>query len=85
MSEPARPLLPANRAFVIQLGAGTAESEICHGGRVEHLSSGQAAHFASEDELWAFVDGVLSVVDSSGVEDAASPRAGRGRAARPPT
>ncbi len=71
MSETTRPL-PANRAFVIQLRAGTAESEIRHRGRVEHLSSGQAAHFANEDELWAFVDGVLGAVDGSAVERAPS-------------
>ena len=61
MSKPNRPL-PANRAFVVQLRAETGEPEICHQGRVEHLASGQAAHFANEQELWGFVDGVLRVV-----------------------
>jgi len=54
--------LPANHAFVIQLRAGTEESEPRHRGRAEHLASGQAAHFANEQELWGFVDGVLRVV-----------------------
>jgi hypothetical protein len=54
--------LPANHAFVIQLRAGTGESEPRHRGRVEHLASGHAAHFAHEHELWDFVDGVLRVV-----------------------
>ena len=68
MSEPLRPL-PANRAFVIQLRAGTADSEVRHGGRVEHLASGQAAHFEGEVELWDFVDRVLTaVVESSAAE-----------------
>ena len=61
---PTRPL-PANRAFVLQLQAGAAESEIRHAGRVEHLTSGEAARFDGEDELWAFVDGVLVEVAES--------------------
>ena len=52
--------LPTNRAFVIQLRASSGESEIGHRGRVEHLASGQATRFADEDELWAFVDRVLT-------------------------
>ena len=50
--------LPANRAFVIQLQAGSGASE--HQGRVEHLVSGRAKHFADEDEFWAFVDSALA-------------------------
>ena len=64
MPEPTRPL-PANRAFVIQLQAGAAEPEIRHAGRAEHLTSGQAARFEGEDELWAFVDGMLIEVAES--------------------
>jgi len=52
--------LPANRAFVIQLQASSGASEVRHRGRVEHLASGRATHFADEDELLAFVDGVLA-------------------------
>ena len=52
--------LPANRAFVIQLRASSEASELRHRGRVEHLASGQAARFADEDELWAFVDSVVA-------------------------
>ena len=52
--------LPANRAFVIQLQASSVASGVGHRGRVEHLASGQAMHFADEDELWAFVDTVLA-------------------------
>ena len=54
--------LPANRAFVIQLQASSGASEVGHRGRVEHLASGRAMHFADEDELWAFVDSVLATV-----------------------
>jgi len=64
MPEPTRPF-PANRAFVVQLRAGAAESEIRHAGRVEHLTSGEAARFDGEDALWAFVDGVLIEVAES--------------------
>ena len=52
--------LPTNRAFVIQLQASSGASEVAHRGRVEHLASGQAMHFADEGELWAFVDSVLA-------------------------
>jgi len=52
--------LPANRAFVIQLHASSGASEVGHRGRVEHLASGRAMHFADEDELLAFVDSVLA-------------------------
>ena len=52
--------LPTNRAFVIQLRASSGETEVSHRGRVEHLASGQAAHFADQGELWAFVDSALA-------------------------
>ena len=52
--------LPANRAFVIQLQARSGASEGDHRGRVEHLASGRATHFADERQLWAFVGSVLA-------------------------
>jgi hypothetical protein len=52
--------LPTNRAFVIQLQAGSGVSGVGHLGRVEHLASGQAMRFADDDELWTFVDSVLA-------------------------
>ena len=52
--------LPTNRAFVIQLQAGSGVSGVDHRGRVEHLASGHAMHFADEDKLWAFVESVLA-------------------------
>ena len=52
--------LPADRAFVIQLRVSSEESERGHRGRAEHLASGQATFFADEEELWAFVDGLLA-------------------------
>jgi hypothetical protein len=52
--------LPTNRAFVIQLQASSGASEVGHRGRVEHLASGRATHFADEGELWAFLDSLLA-------------------------
>ena len=65
--------LPSNRAFVIQLQSNSEASEVRHRGRVEHLASGEAMHFAEEDELWAFVDSVLATV-SNGAPDGPYPR-----------
>lgn len=50
-----RPTLPARWAFVVQLHT---ESRVARGhftGRVEHLVSHQATHFASLEELLAFM------------------------------
>jgi hypothetical protein len=58
-AEPAHPL-PAQRAFVVQVHA---QAEVAQGrlaGRVEHVMSGQATHFASPEELLAFIARVLS-------------------------
>jgi len=52
--------LPSNRAFVIQLHGNSMASRLRHQGRVEHLASGRATHFPDEDQLWEFVDSVLS-------------------------
>jgi len=55
-----QPSLPANRTFVVQLHA---EAQIEQGefrGRVEHVVSYQAAHFASVEELTAFMVRVLT-------------------------
>jgi len=56
--EPVHPL-PAQRAFLVQVHA---EAEVAQGrlaGRVEHVVSGQATHFASLAELLAFMARVL--------------------------
>lgn len=52
------PLSP-HRAFVVQLRENT---DVVRGewvGRIEHVTSGQAAHFQSLDELLAFIARVL--------------------------
>lgn len=51
--------LPANRAFVVQFRAQPSGELFRWEGRVEHLTSGQAARFASQDELQAFITRVL--------------------------
>ena len=58
---PASPLLPP-WAFVVQFRV---ETDLAQGrctGRVEHVVSGQATHFASLEELVAFLTRVLTAV-----------------------
>ena len=56
-----QPSLPANRAFVVQFHAEAQPEQGQFRGRVEHLVSYQAAHFASVEELTAFMVRVLTV------------------------
>src|SRR5215510_5086635 len=58
-TDPVHPL-PARCAFLVQVHA---EAEVAQGhlaGRVEHVMSGQATHFASPEELLAFIARVLT-------------------------
>ena len=50
------------RVFVVQFRRGTNVARGCVTGRVEHVVSGQATHFASVDELLAFIGQVLTTV-----------------------
>jgi hypothetical protein len=55
-----QPSLPAKRAFVVQVHA---DAQVEHGhvkGRVEHLVSGEATHFESLEDLFAFILRVLT-------------------------
>jgi hypothetical protein len=55
-----QPSLPADRAFVVQIHA---DARLEHGdckGRVEHLTSMEAAHFVSAEELLAFMARILT-------------------------
>ena len=63
-----QPSLPINRAFVVQFYADTNIEEGLLRGRTEHVVSGQAAHFASVEELLAFISRVLAAVKQSEVE-----------------
>ena len=55
------PLSPY-RAFVVQFRAETNVARGKVSGRVEHVVSGQATHFASVEELLAFIGQVLATV-----------------------
>jgi len=50
------------RAFVVQFCAETALEQWHVEGRVEHVVSGQAAHFSSLEELLGFMARVLTTV-----------------------
>jgi hypothetical protein len=53
------PLSP-QRAFVVQLRERTDVERGQWAGRVEHVTSGQAAHFESVEELLAFIVRILA-------------------------
>ena len=55
--------LPVERAFVVQLHATAVVAQGQLTGRVEHVLSGQTAHFNSLDELLAFMARVLTALD----------------------
>jgi hypothetical protein len=57
--------LPANRAFVVQFRAQPQGAPFRWEGRAEHLTSGQTARFASQDELWAFMTRVITEISES--------------------
>ena len=55
--------LPANRAFMVQFQVTAPGSTDASHGRVEHMVSGKATHFASWAELEAFIERVLVWVE----------------------
>lgn len=57
--------LPVQRAFVVQLHATAAVAHRRLNGRVEHVLSGQAAHFRTLDELLAFIARVLAALETT--------------------
>lgn len=57
-----QPVLPANRAFLVQFRTPSIELPPSHAGRVEHVVSGQMARFHSPEELLAFMIRVLNEV-----------------------
>lgn len=54
------PLFPANRAFVVQFQGPAEDTSLLEHGRVEHLISGQASHFASLVQLLGFMSQTLN-------------------------
>jgi hypothetical protein len=57
-----QPSLPTDRAFVVQFRVQPAGALSPYDGRVEHVVSGQVAHFHSLEELLAFMTRVLTDV-----------------------
>ncbi len=65
--------LPSQRAFLVQVHA---EAEVAQGrltGRVEHVMSGQATHFASSEQLLAFMTRVLTSLHAPPAEPEGRP------------
>ena len=54
--------LPAQRAFLVQVHVEADVAQARLAGRVEHVVSGQATHFASPEELLAFMARVLTTL-----------------------
>ena len=54
-----------HRAFVVQLHATAVVAQGQLSGRVEHVLSGQAAHFQTLDELLAFMARVLATLETT--------------------
>ena len=54
--------LPAQRAFLVQVHAAAEVAQGDLAGRVEHVVSGQATHFASLEALLAFMARVLTTL-----------------------
>jgi hypothetical protein len=58
------PSLPSNRAFVVQFRLLSEDSPMMWEGRAEHVTSGQAQRFQSQEQLWAFITRVLTALPS---------------------
>ena len=54
--------LSVHRAFVVHFRTNSDVTQGRVAGRVEHVASGQVAHFSSLEELLAFIARVLSTV-----------------------
>lgn len=54
--------LSVHYAFVVHFRTNSEVTQGRMAGRVEHIASGQATHFASLEELLAFIDQVLATV-----------------------
>jgi len=54
--------LSVHYAFVVHFRTNSAVTQGRVAGRVEHVASGQATHFASLEELLAFIARVLATV-----------------------
>ncbi len=61
--------LSVQRAFVVHFSAGRGPGRRRFSGRVEHLCSGESAHFSSLKGLLAFFAAVLDVSAPASVQD----------------
>jgi hypothetical protein len=59
------PPLPTHLAFVVQFGVETAVGQGRFVGRVEHVVSGEVAHFHTLDELQACLVQMLTALDAT--------------------
>jgi len=57
-----QPVLPTNRAFLVQFHLSPTGLPSSYTGRVEHVVSGQMARFHSPEELLAFMIRVLNEI-----------------------
>jgi hypothetical protein len=57
--------LPRARVFVVQFYDQPPETSLAWEGRIEHLVSGQMAHFHSSEALLAFLRRILTEVPAS--------------------
>ena len=60
------PELPAWKAFVVQFSRDAEAHAGVFSGRVEHLSSGRRARFASREDLLAILERELEELEKSG-------------------
>jgi hypothetical protein len=60
--------LPPHGAFVVQFAAETAVGQGRFVGRIEHVVSGQVAHFQSLDELLSGLVRMLTALDPTSEE-----------------
>jgi hypothetical protein len=51
--------LPADHAFVVQFRPAAGSGEDRFAGRVEHIASGNAEYFDSQEELWDVLSQLL--------------------------
>lgn len=58
-------MLPASRAFVLQLHADIRVEDGHLAGRIEHVMSGQATHFQSLTDLLTFITDALRESDTA--------------------
>jgi hypothetical protein len=58
------PPLPTEMAFVVQFAADTEARQGHFMGRVEHIVSGRATHFASWEDLLGFIERVLTALSA---------------------